>query len=331
MREIRLRGSGIRTTVLGFGCAQLMRLPGREDRQRLLAAAFDAGIRHFDTARSYGLGVAERELAALARGRRDALVIATKFGIRLHRGGSRLAGVQGVARRLIGWFPALRRLARRSTAGLYQPRRYDAESARESLETSLRELGTDYVDLFLLHEPSLADVRETDVLPFLERAREEGKIRAWGVSGWPDDVVEILESSSRLAPLIQVPNDPVRRTLDRLDSGGRSVVTFSPLSGQIGRLLLHLAAPSSRERWSERLEFDLATDEAAASLLVRYCLEANRHGVVIFSTTRADRLAPAISALRVDSAADRAAKRLPELFAAELPPPRSGRVAEQPL
>src|SRR6185503_14619010 len=56
---------------LGFGCASLMRVPSRREREALLGEAFEQGIRHFDVARMYGLGAAESELGRFARGRRE--------------------------------------------------------------------------------------------------------------------------------------------------------------------------------------------------------------------------------------------------------------------
>ena len=168
MRSVRLPGTGVDTTRLGFGCGRLMRVRSRRARRRLLDQAFDAGIRHFDVARMYGLGAAEGELGRFARGRRDQLVIATKCGIAPSSLGLVLRRVQGLIRPMLPWIPAVRALARSRAEELYRPRSYDAASARASLETSLRQLGTDYVDLFLLHEPALEDLWRSDLRSFLE-------------------------------------------------------------------------------------------------------------------------------------------------------------------
>src|ERR1700751_247921 len=65
---------------LGFGCAGLMRLPSRRQRQALLGEAFEHVLAHFDLARMYGLGLAEAEVGRFARGRRDRMAIPTKVG-----------------------------------------------------------------------------------------------------------------------------------------------------------------------------------------------------------------------------------------------------------
>ncbi|WP_176704326.1 aldo/keto reductase, partial [Mycobacterium malmoense] len=86
----------MRVSAVGFGCGGLMQSPSRRERMAVLGAAVDNGITHFDTARMYGLGMAEAELGAFLRTvPRDTVTIATKFGI----------DVGGVARR-IGRFQA---------------------------------------------------------------------------------------------------------------------------------------------------------------------------------------------------------------------------------
>lgn len=65
---------------LGFGTSQLMGRVGRKQSLRLMEVAFDAGIRHFDTAPLYGLGAAEAMVGEFARKRRAEITITSKFG-----------------------------------------------------------------------------------------------------------------------------------------------------------------------------------------------------------------------------------------------------------
>src|SRR5438034_11765342 len=94
MRTTSLGGTDIETSVLGFGCADLFREPSRARRLHLLEAALDTGIRHFDAAPMYGLGRVEGILGTFAGGRRDSLVIGTKFGIAPTPAGRTLALAQ---------------------------------------------------------------------------------------------------------------------------------------------------------------------------------------------------------------------------------------------
>ena len=80
LQTVSLGDTGVETSPLGLGCADLMSV-GPQARRTVLAAALDAGVRHLDVAPMYGLGAVEGEIGRFAAGRRDRLVLATKFGI----------------------------------------------------------------------------------------------------------------------------------------------------------------------------------------------------------------------------------------------------------
>ena len=120
----------------------------------------------------------------LARGRREQLTIATKFGLQPAARLTRARTLIRAVRRLMQASPRIRALVRRNVHSFVQGGRFDVPSARASLETSLRALGTDYIDLFLLHEGTVADC-SAELLDFLEGARAEGKILAFGVASTP--------------------------------------------------------------------------------------------------------------------------------------------------
>lgn len=311
MRATTLKGTDVETSVLGFGSADLFRIPSRRQRQRLLAAAYDAGIRHFDAAPMYGLGLAERELGRFARSRRDRIVIATKFGIAPTAVARGLAVVQGPVRRLFTAVPALRERARATAAGpgsgpagalLYTAPGYDAAAAELSLKTSLRELATDHIDLFLLHEPNPGDVRSDDVRAYLEKAHGAGLIRAWGVAGEPGQSVEVSRLLAGPGLVLQVRDDVLlRRTSPPEPDNAR--ITFGVLGRVLPRLLDLVTASTTRRRWNDVTGTDCGDPQALASLLLRDALRANPSGVVLFSTTNAEHIRTAVEAAAMDPAA----------------------------
>jgi predicted dehydrogenase/diketogulonate reductase-like aldo/keto reductase len=290
---VRFEASGVELTRIGFGCASLMRTPSARQRQTLLAAAYDAGIRHFDVARLYGLGQAEGELGRFARGRRDKLTIATKFGIEPASGLGPLAKVQAPIRALLNRFPALRGAVKRRDDAFVAPRRYDRTVAQQHLDRSLRELGVDYVDILFIHDPAPHDdVRAEELVAFLTAAREAGKIRAWGVS---QDAHPELDVINRLGPsaILQIRADafhPVASAEPRL--------TFGVLGSAYARISSALTAdPVLRTRWAEALDIDPARENELARLLVADALAANPDGAILYSTTRAARMGVAAAAL----------------------------------
>jgi len=165
--------TGIALTELGFGGAALGNLfqaVDDETAQRAVAAAVAAGVRYFDTAPHYGLGLSERRLgAALSGTDRAGFVLSTKVGRLLEANptptGSDLAA---------GGFavPDDRR------------RRFDfsADGVRRSLESSLERLGLDRVDIVYLHDPdNHLDQAIEEAIPALVAWREQGVVGAIGV------------------------------------------------------------------------------------------------------------------------------------------------------
>jgi len=307
MRTTCLGDTGIETSVLGFGCADLFREPSRARRHRLLETAFDAGISHFDAAPMYGLGLVERELGRFARGRRDRVVIATKFGITPAPAARVLARVQGPLRRLLDAAPALRERARPSAgdprsgaAGglLYQASGYDARAARASLERSLRELRLDHVDILLLHDPMPGDVRSDDVRDYLESTRAAGQIREWGVAGEPERVVEAGRRLGAGIPILQLRGDIFLRSLRRLPAdAGRATIIFGVVGRALPRILAHTGSNEAvRRRWSEQVGANAGSAEEIVSLLLSDALRENNGGPVLFSTIRPERIQAAVAA-----------------------------------
>jgi len=296
VRTVVLPGTEISTSVLGFGCAHLLTVPNARERRRLLDTAYEAGMRHFDVAPMYGLGAAERELGAFMQGRRDHLVVATKFGIEPGQAAKRLAGLQGPARRVIRSFPHLRRFLRSRARSLYAPRRYDPTAARASLETSLRALNADYVDLFLLHEPSPGEVPVDEIAAYLERERDAGRIRAWGLVGEPEPISGVAREFGVPPRVLQIRDDIFMRP-GQTAPATAARITYGYLATALGAIVSHVTADADRRRrWNEAVGADCGDPDSVASMLLRYALANNPSGVVLFSTTRVARIEGAVSA-----------------------------------
>jgi aryl-alcohol dehydrogenase-like predicted oxidoreductase len=164
MRYRNIGRSGISASIIGLGTWSLSgwMWGGTEEADAIatIHAALDAGINLIDTAPAYGVGRAEQLVAKAIHGRRDKVILATKCGLVWHTREGTYHEEQ--------W-------------GRQVYRFLGAHSVRHEVEESLRRLGTDYIDLYQTHwQDETTPIEET--MDTLMRLKEEGKIRAVGVS-----------------------------------------------------------------------------------------------------------------------------------------------------
>jgi aryl-alcohol dehydrogenase-like predicted oxidoreductase len=136
--------------VLALGTMNFGKRTPAGEAERVVARAFERGIRLFDTANVYVEGESERILGRALRGKRDRCIVATKVGLNgipKHREGLSAAVVQ------------------------------------KALDESLLRLGMDYVDVYYLHAPD-PSVPIEETLGAMDRLVDAGKTRAWGVSNY---------------------------------------------------------------------------------------------------------------------------------------------------
>jgi hypothetical protein len=218
------------------------------------------------------------------------MVIATKFGIEPAPAPGQLARLQGPARWLLARYPTLRRYVKRHSDNFHEPRHYDAVTARTSLHASLRELQTDYVDVMLVHDPSPTDhVDLPGICAYLEEARQAGHLRTWGIAGERNPCIQIKRSLPATA-ILQVRDDALSRT-QPFPGDLEPLVTFGVLGEALDRISKYLQDSSEhRSRWSDELGVDCSSTQVLASVLLRNALAINSKGVVLYSTTRPERL-----------------------------------------
>ena len=154
---------------------------GKSASLRAMGAAWDAGITLFDTSRNYGFGEAEAVLGQFLRGKRDQAVIATKFGIAPQTLSpmKRVAvPIARVAKRLPGFGSRLKRGPATTVHG-----EFSVSGLRSSLETSLKALQTDRVDILFLHEATPEALLNEELISELEALVRSGKVLRVGLYG----------------------------------------------------------------------------------------------------------------------------------------------------
>jgi len=180
MRYRQLGDSGLTVSVVGLGCNNFGRVLDLDGTRAVVGAALDTGITLLDTADTYGLGRSEELLGEVLHGRRDDVVLATKFGMDM-------SGANGP-----DW-------------GARGSRRY----IRRAIEASLLRLRTDYVDLYQYHTPDgITPIEET--LAALDELVAEGKVRYVGSSNlaaWQVVQAEYVARSTGTARFVGAQNN----------------------------------------------------------------------------------------------------------------------------
>ena len=159
MQYRKLGRTGFRISEVGFGAWGIGGGWGPTEDAKSLAAlerAFDLGVNFFDTALGYGNGHSEQLIGQAFRGRRDQVIISSKIPPKTFR------------------WPV------RDSDPLEHT--FPASWIIQCTEKSLRNLGTDYLDLQQLHAWTNAYLEQTEWLEALQKLKEQGKIRAFGVS-----------------------------------------------------------------------------------------------------------------------------------------------------
>ena len=167
MKSINLGGSGLMGSAIGLGCMRISSM-GREELSRHIHTALDCGITFFDHADIYGGGESERlfgSVLASEPGLRDQLVLQSKCGIR----------------------PNMLDLSK--------------EHILESVDGILQRLGTDRLDMLLLHRPDVLIERD-QVAEAFERLEQSGKVLHFGVSNFTSRQIELLQSGLKQKLLV---------------------------------------------------------------------------------------------------------------------------------
>jgi aryl-alcohol dehydrogenase-like predicted oxidoreductase len=229
--------SGIEVSVIGLGCNQFGGRLDLDDTRAVLDAAIDAGVTLLDTADRYGDTKSEQYIGELLRGRRDRVVLATKFGLDLGD----------------GWDGAPRG---------------SGEYIRHAVGQSLKRLQTDEIDLYWYHRPD-GVTPIGDTLEALDGLVKEGKVRAIGVSNFGAEQLREADAVARERGLTRftalqneyslLKREPEAELLPLCEELDIAFIPYYPLaSGLLTGKYRRDAAPPENARLSSREQ--IATD-----------------------------------------------------------------------
>ncbi len=225
MRSIKVEGLDIPWTALTLGCMQIA--PGKEwgdecsedEADRIVKTALDGGIMAFDTAEAYGKGESERRLGKALGSRKNDVLIVSK---------------------------------------ITPDAEMTIEAWQSRLEGSLKNLGRDYVDAYLVHWPGMyIDSMENtqQMCDVMAALKESGKARTVGISNFQSKDIVLMSEAASLFTVNQVPYNLLRRTyegehLRQCEKAGIGYMACSPsarglLAGRIDEEALK--APARQE------------------------------------------------------------------------------------
>lgn len=235
MNKRTLGSQGLVTSELGFGCMGLNHHRGpvkdRNEMMKVVRHAFDAGVTMFDTAEVYGPYTNEELVGEAIQTFRKEIQLATKSGFNI-KGNS--------------YYPESKK-----------------ETLRNSLEGSLKRLGTDYIDLYYIHRVD-PNIPIEEVAQTMQEFKKEGKILQWGLS---EASAETIRRAHHVEPLAAVQSEysiwwrelekEVIPTLEDLKIG---LVAYSPLGR--GFLTGKLTRDAIASENDNRAELPRFTEEA---------------------------------------------------------------------
>ena len=235
-----LGDSGLEVSVVGLGCNNFGRRVDLDGTRAVVDAALAEGVSFFDTADIYGRGASEELLGQVLDGRREQVVLATKFGMDMGDG----KGPRG-----------------------------SPDYIRQAVAASLRRLRTDVIDVYWYHQPD-GQTPISDTLEALDELVRAGTVRAIGASNFSADQLDEADAVSRergLARFIAVQNEysllvreAEREGLPTCERLGLGFVPYFPLASGLltGKYRRGAAGPagarlSGRSRIASDEQFDL--------------------------------------------------------------------------
>jgi aryl-alcohol dehydrogenase-like predicted oxidoreductase len=250
MEKRKLGKTNLNVTVLGHGAMEIRgpRIWGGRpvtdaEAQRILNAVLDGGINFIDTAWDYGLS--EEYIGKFIAHRRNEYVLATKCGCTwLDKGDHDET-----------------------------PHVWTRENLRNNIETSLKRMKTDFIDIWQLHNPCPEDVEKGDLVPFMEQVKKEGKVRHVAISSTLPHLPVFLKWG--VFETFQIPYSALERTHELLigkvaDAGCGVIVRGGVARGEPG------AGLGGKDRWTmfEQAKLDelCAPGESRTTFLMRYTI-----------------------------------------------------------
>lgn len=296
IKEITLPNKRI-TTNLGFGCASLMSLKTNKEREQIIKTAINNGILHFDLARFYGLGEAEKVFSLAIGNCSKDITISSKFGINDKVAESSLKNSQELIRKIINKSDFLKQLLKKIYSLQIQERNYETENFYKSLSLTKQALNTNYLDLYFIHEPLSYKQLSNNIFDSLIKIKFEKIIGSFGISGNLKIIYNIIEKFNLVD--IEVIQYEINKQndfyLEKINSLIKEKNLLKIRFGLIRKYLEKLSFfiknnPQISHEWSNKLNVDLNNFENLPFVLVASTLSKYPNDLLLYSSTKVERL-----------------------------------------
>jgi D-threo-aldose 1-dehydrogenase len=287
MKHVLLPGGERKTTRLGYGTSGLHGGLSKRASLRLLETAFDAGVRHFDTAPMYGLGDSEAIVGEFLARHRGQVSITTKFGLLPPKSKALLGIARTLLRPIVAPFPwvksqIVRTMSAASVKKVPSPTiRYSVQAMLTSLGNSLRTLRCDRIDLFLLHEAEGIDVTG-DLRTALDDQVRKGLIGAWGLGSTRTKIDNAVVDAATPYAVLQFEWSVRSGRPPQYPSS--FTITHGALKNTMAWLRAELAHPQRQRASTKELNQAVADPRSLPKLLLGAAMAANPSGIVLFTS-----------------------------------------------
>ena len=272
--------------ILGFGCTKLT----HNNNERLaisnLETAYDVGITYFDTARLYGFGRAETILGKFIKNKRDKVTVCSKVGL-IPRELPAFLNLRmiNIVRAGLNKLSTIKEKFVDATNGLSSEMVFSPQEAEESLNRSLKELQTDYVDYLLLHEYNFQTANRDEVIVFLQKMKTKGKIKSFGIGS---DYRKLPQDLNKIDPaykMIQFESNILNPVINSFSKNNNQLISIHSIFKDIMSMSSKLnASPKLLKTCNEILGVDLKDRQNLAAIFLEAAKKLNPDGVVLFTS-----------------------------------------------
>lgn len=261
----------IRTSNLGFGTSLLTRNNSVKDAISNLETAFDNGITHFDCAKLYGFGQAEVLLGKFSNDKRYKITITTKTGLRGLELPLLCLPLINRFRSIIYSRKSLKNSGLVSvapTTGVFRP-----NFIIDDLHDSLKKIRTDYIDIYLLHEASISQANQEDIIATLQKCKDAGKIKMFGIASNSQTIRNEYQNLNKSYQVLQHSDQVFEQNIASMPNVNQHFVRI------VYNIFTRFKQIESKLAFNNELIDPL-------KLILSYYKKENENGITLFSATK---------------------------------------------